>query len=108
MRPEERRMVRRLIACAVMAVWLVAAVSATGAQADTGNIIEKQNEPPTAKDGWQAGTCEEDEPLPEPTVLCSPETPGRFFITAGEPPPMGFTQYIIQHEEKNGGPFGTL
>lgn len=99
-------MVRRLIACAVMALWLVAAVPV--AQADTGNIIEKQNEPPSAADGWQAGTCSEDEPQPEPTVFCSPETPGRFFLTAGGHPPMGFTQYIIQHEEKNGGPFGIL
>lgn len=90
-------MVRRLITCAVMALWLVAAVPV--AQADTGNIIEPQNNPPTAKDGWQANTCEEDEPLPEPTVFCSPETPGRFFLTAGGHPPMGFTQYIIQHKE---------
>jgi hypothetical protein len=87
-------MVRRLIACAVMALWLVAAVPV--AQADTGNIIEKQNTPPSAKDGWQAGTCQEDEP---PTVFCSPETPGRFFVTAAGHPPMGFTQYIIQHKE---------
>jgi hypothetical protein len=89
-----------------MSLWLVAAVSV--AQADTEDIIEKQNNPPSAKDGWQAGTCEEDEPPLEPTVFCSPETPGRFFVTAAGHPPMGFTQYIIQHEEKNGGPFGTL
>ncbi len=95
-------MVRRLIACPVMALWLVAAVPV--AQADTGNIIEPQHEPPTAADGWQAGTCEED----APPIFCSPETPERFFIKAGGHPPMGFTQYIIQHEEKPGGPFGTL
>jgi hypothetical protein len=87
----------------VMALWLVLAVPV--AQADTQNIIEPQHEPPTAADGWQAGTCEEDVP---PTIFCSPETPERFFKTAGGHPPMGFTQYIIQHEEKNGGPFGTL
>jgi hypothetical protein len=95
-------MVRRLIACAVMALWLVAVVPV--AQADTQNIIEPQHEPPTAADGWQAGTCEED----APPIFCSPETPERFFKTAGGHPPMGFTQYIIQHEEKPGGPFGTL
>jgi hypothetical protein len=89
-----------------MALWLVAAVPV--ARADTGDIIEPQHEPPTAADGWQAGTCEEDEPPLEPTVFCSPETPERFFKTAAGHPPMGFTQYIIQHEEKNGGPFGTL
>jgi hypothetical protein len=99
-------MVRRLIAFAVMALWLVAVVPV--AQADTQDIIEPQHNPPTAADGWQAGTCIEDEPQPEPTVFCSPETPERFFTKAGGHPPMGFTQYIIQHEEKNGGPFGTL
>jgi hypothetical protein len=84
-------MVRRLIACAVMALWLVAAVSV--AQADTGNIIEKQNTPPTVKDGWQAGTCTSD------TVpgKCSPVTPGQFFTQASGHPPIGFTQYIVRH-----------
>ena len=53
-------MVRRSIAfCAVMALWLVAAVPV--AQADTGEIIEPQTEPnPTAADGWQAATCTTD------------------------------------------------
>lgn len=88
-------MVRRLIACAVMALWLVAVVPV--AQADTGNIIEPQHNPPTAADGWQAGTCIEDEPQPEPTVFCSPSTPERFYTQAGGHPPMGFTQYIIRH-----------
>ena len=81
-------MVRRLIACAVMALWLVAAVSV--AQADTGNIIEKQNEPPTAKDGWQAATCTTDTPS------CSPEE-ANYFLQAGGHPPVGFTQYIVRH-----------
>jgi hypothetical protein len=88
-------MVRRLIAFVVMALWLVLAVPV--AQADTGNIIEPQHEPPTAADGWQASTCIEDEPQPEPTVFCSPETPERFSTQAAGHPPMGFTQYIIRH-----------
>lgn len=85
-------MARRLIAFAVMSLWLVAMVSV--AQADTGNIIEKQNQPPSAADGWQAGTCTSD------TVpgKCSPSTPGQFFKQAGGHPPIGFTQYTIQHE----------
>lgn len=90
-------MARRLIACAVMALWLVAAVPV--AQADTTDIIEPQHQPPTAADGWQAGTCSEDEPPASPTVFCSPETPERFFKQAAGHPPMGFTQYIIQHNE---------
>jgi hypothetical protein len=93
-------MVRRLIAFAVMALALLAIPAA---QADTGNIIEAQNEPPTAKDGWQAGTCTTDEPVGgEPKIKCSPQTPGAFFKTAAGHPPIGFTQYIIQHEESTG------
>jgi hypothetical protein len=86
-------MVRRLIACAVMALWLVAVVPV--AQADTQNIIEPQHNPPTAADGWQAATCTTDEPK------CSPNAPN-FFVQAGGHPPIGFTQYTIQHEESTG------
>jgi hypothetical protein len=84
-------MVRRLIAFAVMAMALFAVPVA---QADTGNIVEPQNKPQTAKDGWQAGTCKSD------TVpgKCTPATPGQFFTQAGGHPPVGITQYIIQHE----------
>jgi len=88
-------MVRRLIAFVVMALWLVLAVPV--AQADTGNIIEPQHEPPNAADGWQAGTCIEDEPQPEPTVFCTASTKERFYTQAAGHPPMGFTQYIIRH-----------
>jgi hypothetical protein len=87
-------MVRRLIACAVMALWLVAAVPV--AQADTGNIIEPNTKPATAKDGWQAATCNADEP-----TKCSPNNPD-YFVEAGGHPPIGFTQYTIQHEETTG------
>jgi len=98
---------RRLIPTAVLAAGLVVAVSV--ARADTQNVIEPQNTPPTAKDGWQAGTCQEDEPPPpaEPTVFCSPETKARFYTQAGGHPPMGFTQYIIRHGEES-SVFGTL
>ncbi|HEU4944822.1 MAG TPA: hypothetical protein VFT10_06630 [Solirubrobacterales bacterium] len=82
-------MARRLIASVVMALWLVVAVPV--AQADTGDIIEPQNDPPTVTDGWQAGVCTTDTPK------CSPETPENFFLQAGGHPPRGFTQYIIRH-----------
>lgn len=85
-------MSRRLLACVVTALWLVAAVPV--ARADTGDIIEPQNEPPTAENGWQAATCTTDEP-----TQCSPETPGLFYTIAGGHTPIGFTQYIIQHNE---------
>jgi hypothetical protein len=87
---------RFLIAIAVVALGAVFGVSVV--QADTGNIIEPQHEPPTAADGFQAGTCIADEPAPG--KLCSPETPGAFFKQAGGHPPIGFTQYIIQHQVK--------
>lgn len=72
------------------------------AQADTTDIIEPQHEPPTAADGWQAGTCISDAP-----TKCSPETPELFFKQAGGHPPVGFTQYLVRHSEA-ASPFGTL
>jgi hypothetical protein len=74
-----------------MSLWLVFAVPV--ALADTQDVIEPQNEPPTAKDGWQAGNCTEEEP-----TKCSPETPERFFGLAGGHPQFGFTQYILKHK----------
>jgi hypothetical protein len=83
---------RFLIAIAVMALGAFFAVPAV--QADTGDIIEPQHKPQTAADGWQAGTCKSD------TVpgKCSPETESQFYTQAGGHPPVGITQYIIQHE----------
>lgn len=75
------------------AALLALVLGASAAQADTGDIIEPQNDPPTAADGFQAGTCISDEP-----VKCSPETPEIFFKQAGSHPPIGFTQYFIRHE----------
>ncbi len=67
------------------------------AQADTTDIIEPNTDPPTAANGFQAITCTSDEP-----TKCSSETPGLFFTQAAGHPPIGFTQYIIQHEETPG------
>jgi hypothetical protein len=86
-------MTRRLTTFVVMALWLVLAVPV--AQADTGEIIMPQNKPPTNGDGWQAGTCLTNEPAAG--VKCGPQTGAAFFKTAGGHPPVGFTQYIIQH-----------
>ncbi len=84
-------MVRRSIVLVAMCLGFF--VVPVAAQADTGDIIEPQNDPGTAKDGWQAGTCSSDT-VPGP---CSPATPGQFFTQAGGHPPVGITQYIIQH-----------
>jgi hypothetical protein len=86
-------MVRRYLALASVAL-LSLAFGATVAQADTGDVIEKQNTPPTAKDGFQAGTCIKEADVPK----CSPETPGEFFKEAGGHPQLGFTQYIVKHK----------
>jgi hypothetical protein len=82
---------RSTIVIAVMAFFAFLAVPL--AQADTGDIIEPQHDPQTAADGWQAGTCKSD------TVpgKCSPETPEQYYTQAGGHPPVGITQYIIQH-----------
>jgi hypothetical protein len=61
------------------------------AQADTPDILAPQNDPSTAADGWQAGTCNEPE--------CVPESPDPVFFTqAGGHPPFAFTQYTVKQE----------
>jgi hypothetical protein len=79
---------KRILALALLALCLSLALPAV-AVADTGDIIEQQNNPPTAADGWQAGTC-----TAEP---CSPETKPLFFTQAAGHPPFGFTQFIVKH-----------
>jgi hypothetical protein len=79
-------------------------VMAASALANTEDIIEPQhnpptNLPPTKGDGWQAGTCLTDEPAgTSPFFRCSSETGAALFKQAGGHPPVGFTQYTIQHE----------
>jgi hypothetical protein len=63
-----------------------------GASADTGDIIAPQNNPPSAQDGWQAGTCTTD--LPE----CTPQTPGQFYTQAAGHPNVGLTQFIVKNK----------
>ncbi len=88
-------MARRLTAALVLCLGILWAVPML-AQADTGNIIEPQSSPPTNADGWQAGTCLIDEPVSG--VHCGPQTGAAFFKEAAGHPPIGFTNYIIQHE----------
>jgi hypothetical protein len=76
-----------------MAMALGVCFAAPAAFADTGNIIQPQNE--TRDQGFQSGTCTVNEE--GPTKPCSPETPGLFYKQAGGHPPIGFTQYTIQH-----------
>jgi hypothetical protein len=88
-------MVKRSIALVLLCFGALFAIPVS-AQADTTEIIEPQGTPPSNADGWQAGTCLTDEPAPG--VHCGPSTSGAYFIQAGGHPPIGFTQYIIQHE----------
>jgi hypothetical protein len=66
------------------------------ASANTKDIIQPQNE--TRDQGFQAGTCIAEGVPGPPPAPCSPETPTIFFNTAAGHPPIGFTQYIIEHE----------
>lgn len=65
---------------------------APAAAADTGDIIAPQHNPPSAEDGWQAGTCTTD--VPE----CTPQTPGQFYTQAAGHPNVGLTQFIVKNE----------
>ena len=55
-----------------------------------------QNNPPSASDGWQAGTCN--------ISTCAPDSPkAAFYETAAGHPPFGITQFIIKHSSELGG-----
>jgi hypothetical protein len=69
----------------------MALLPAAGAQADSTNILEPQNRPGTAVDGFQAGPCTTDSPR------CSPQTPQQFYKQAGGHPPVAFVQFIVRH-----------
>jgi hypothetical protein len=98
-------MAKRSLALLLMCLGALLAMPGMAA-ADTDDIIEPQHEPPTAQDGWQAGTCYENQvgedpapPTPDPgKPYCSPETPQIFYTQAGGHPPVAFDQYIVQHE----------
>jgi hypothetical protein len=77
------------------------------AVADTGDIIAPQNNPPSAADGWQAGTCVTDTPE------CTPQSPhAQFYTQAAGHPNLGLTQFIVKHTTTLPGvietPVGTL
>jgi len=111
-------MAKRSVALLLVCIGALFALPALAA-ADTGNVIEPQHEPPTAADGWQAGTCYQNQvgEVPEPPKpvnptdttkpFCSPETPKLFYTQAGGHPPFAFDQYIIRHEEEASA-FGIL
>jgi hypothetical protein len=87
-------MAKRSLALLLMCLGALLAMPVM-AGADTQDIIQPQNE--TRDQGFQAGTCTaEFETVPQKT--CSVDTPTIYFKTAGGHPPIGFTQYIIEHE----------
>ncbi len=98
-------MARRLVLVAMVAMGF-GVLAAPVALADTQDIIEPQMGPPNEdKSGFQSGTCIEDVP---PAIFCTAKTADRFYKLAGGHPPIGYTQYIIQHSEIGPTPFGTL
>jgi hypothetical protein len=85
-------MAKRSLALLLICLGALAALPVM-AQADTQNIIEPQGQTPESKNGFQAGTCYSDTPF------CTAESPDeQLFTQAGGHPPIGFTQYIIQHD----------
>jgi hypothetical protein len=87
---------RSLIAIAVMAFFSVFAAPA--AFADTEDIIAPMDE--TSGAGFQSGTCTANEEVGPPPVPCSVNTPNLWYTLAAGHPPIGYTQYIIEHEVK--------
>lgn len=73
---------------------VLAMLLASPAQAGEVVFAPQDNSHPTPADGWQAGTCKSDAP-----IKCSVATPSLFFETAAGHPPVGFTQFIVRHEE---------
>lgn len=102
-------MAKRSLALLLICLGALAALPVM-AQADTTDIIESQEETFEKENGFQSGTCFEnqegedgDQTKPDPgKPYCSGETPSIFFTQAGGHPPFGFTQYIIQHENGTG------
>src|SRR5436305_1814008 len=102
-------MAKRSLALLVLCLGVLFALPAFAA-ADTGNLIEPKNKPPTAKDGWRPGPCNKTKggkwPKPSPPSkptdvtkpFCSPETPEIFYTQAGGHPPIAFDQYIVRHK----------
>jgi hypothetical protein len=95
-----RGMARPLGFVALTAALFVLVFGAS-ATADTQDIIQPVT-PESFDSGFQAGTCTADSepglpPEGPPPKRCSVETPGLFFKTASGHPPIGFTQYIIEH-----------
>ena len=83
-------MAKRSLALLLMCLGALLAMPVM-AQADTPDILAPQNDPPTAADGWQAGTCNE--------IECSPESPDPVFFTqAGGHPPFAITQYTVKQQ----------
>ncbi len=97
-----RGMARLVGLLALTAAFFVLPLGVSAAVADTTDIIEEQHTPPNDEDGFQAGTCISDEP-----VKCSAETPPLWYEQAAGHPPIGFTQYIIRHDDVL-SPFGLL
>ncbi len=83
-------MAKRVIAVLMLCLGAVFAGPMLAQASDSSKIIEPQNNPPSAADGWQSANC-----TAEP---CSPETPQLLFKKAAGHPQYGFTQYTIQHE----------
>jgi hypothetical protein len=89
-------MIKRSIAVLMLCFGAVFVGPLAAQASDSSNVIEPQNTPGTAADGWQSANCTEE--IEESGEFCSPSTPNLYYKKAGGHPKYGFTQYIIQHE----------
>lgn len=90
-------------AAVVVTAALGLALGTPVAAASTADIIAPSDpDDPKVDSGWQAGTCTEEPP--ESSEFCSVDTPEQFFEQAAGHPPVGFTQFIVKHEEGLLGP----
>jgi hypothetical protein len=85
-----------------MIALLLLALTASAAQASTGDIIAPSDPlNPKVDSGWQAGTCKTEPPEAE---ICSVDTTDQFFKQAAGHPKWGFTQFIVKHTTEKIGP----
>jgi len=82
--------IRRSISLATVALGVL--LTASVARADTADILEPQQSPPHAFDGFQAAPCTSDQ-LP----TCSPSDFGLFFRAAGGHPPVSLFAFLVKH-----------
>jgi hypothetical protein len=99
---------KRLIALALTVIGTSLGVASVAQASITELVLETQDNPGIADDGWQSGSCLTESPADH----CVADESARLFTQAGGHPPFTFTQEILKHppvnEEGKTIPFETL